>query len=40
MNIGTPHPSRNEGKILKSHGIERVKAISPVIVNLATKNKK
>ena len=24
MNMGTPHPSRNQGKILKSHGIERV----------------
>ena len=38
--MGTPGPRGNEGKILKSHGIERVKAISPVIVNLATKNKK
>ena len=25
MNMGTPHPCRNQGKILKSHGIERVK---------------
>ena len=25
MNMGTPHPSRNKGKTLKSHGIERVK---------------
>ena len=25
MNTGTPHPSRNQGKILKSPGIERVK---------------
>ena len=24
MNMGTPHPSRNQDKILKSHGIERV----------------
>ena len=23
--MGTPHHSRNQGKILKSHGIERVK---------------
>ena len=25
MNMGTPHTSRNQGKILKFHGIERVK---------------
>ena len=24
--MGTPHTSRNQGKILKFHGIERVKA--------------
>ena len=23
--MGTPHPRRNQGKLLKSHGIERVK---------------
>ena len=26
MNMNTPHPSRNQGKILKFHRIERVKA--------------
>ena len=25
MNMGTPDPIANQGKILKSHGIERVK---------------
>ena len=25
MNMGTPLPIANQGKILKSHGIERVK---------------
>ena len=27
MNMGTPHPSRNQGKVLKYHGIERVNGI-------------
>ena len=26
MNMGTPDPIANQGKILKSHGIERVKS--------------
>ena len=31
--MGTPHPSRNQGKILNSHGIERVNATKCKSVN-------
>ena len=31
MNMGTPHPSRNQGKILKFRGIKRVKGVGFLI---------
>ena len=37
MNMGTPDPIANQGKILKSHGIKRVKLGKLAKSNIATK---
>ena len=39
MNMGTPHPSKNQGKILKSHGIKRVNHCQVLSVLVALWNK-